>query len=116
MCIIAIRMRLWLHTARRPVSCTEIWEMGNLKSCWTNLVRISRKPTAIAESFGDFDKDGDVDIVLVNLNESPALLRNEVTENKLLTQGVADCYNIESRGHLARRRLLLTSGPGWRSL
>ena len=40
----------------------------------------SRKPTAIAESFGDFDKDGDVDIVLVNVNESPALLRNEVKE------------------------------------
>ena len=30
-------------------------------------------------AFGDFDNDGDVDIVVVNLNEPPSLLRNDVT-------------------------------------
>jgi len=30
-------------------------------------------------AFGDFDNDGDVDIVIVNLNEPPSLLRNDVT-------------------------------------
>ena len=30
-------------------------------------------------AFGDFDNDGDVDILMVNLNEPPSLLRNDVT-------------------------------------
>lgn len=30
-------------------------------------------------AFGDFDNDGDVDIVIVNQNETPSLLRNDVT-------------------------------------
>jgi enediyne biosynthesis protein E4 len=29
-------------------------------------------------AFGDFDNDGDVDVVVVNLNEPPSLLRNDV--------------------------------------
>ena len=32
-------------------------------------------------AFGNFDNDGDVDIVVVNLNEPPSLLRNDVTGN-----------------------------------
>jgi hypothetical protein len=32
-------------------------------------------------AFGDFDNDGDLDIVIVNLNEPPTLLRNDVTGN-----------------------------------
>jgi enediyne biosynthesis protein E4 len=30
-------------------------------------------------AFGDFDNDGDVDILVVNLNEPPSLLRNDIT-------------------------------------
>jgi hypothetical protein len=30
-------------------------------------------------AFGDFDNDGDIDILVVNLNEPPSLLRNDVT-------------------------------------
>jgi len=29
-------------------------------------------------AFGDFDNDGDIDILIVNLNEPPSLLRNDV--------------------------------------
>ena len=29
-------------------------------------------------AFGDFDNDGDVDIIVVNLNEPPSLLRNDL--------------------------------------
>lgn len=32
-------------------------------------------------AFGDFDNDGDVDILVMNLNEPPSLLRNDVTGN-----------------------------------
>ena len=30
-------------------------------------------------AFGDFDNDGDMDVVVINLNEPPSLLRNDVT-------------------------------------
>jgi enediyne biosynthesis protein E4 len=30
-------------------------------------------------AFGDFDNDGDVDVLILNLNEPPSLLRNDVT-------------------------------------
>jgi hypothetical protein len=30
-------------------------------------------------AFGDFDNDGDVDVLVINLNEPPSLLRNDVT-------------------------------------
>jgi len=30
-------------------------------------------------AFGDFDNDGDIDVVIVNLNEPPSLLRNDLT-------------------------------------
>ena len=32
-------------------------------------------------AFGDFDNDGDMDVLIVNLNEPPSLLRNDVTGN-----------------------------------
>ena len=43
-------------------------------------------------AFGDFDNDGDVDMVTVNLNEPPSLLRNDLKGNrnwlKVLLMGV----------------------------
>ena len=43
-------------------------------------------------AFGDFDNDGDVDILVVNLNEPPSLLRNDQTPRgnwiKILLEGV----------------------------
>ena len=30
-------------------------------------------------AFGDFDNDGDMDVVVINMNEPPSLLRNDVT-------------------------------------
>jgi enediyne biosynthesis protein E4 len=33
-------------------------------------------------AFGDFDNDGDVDMVVVNLNEPPSLLRNDVSGSR----------------------------------
>jgi hypothetical protein len=32
-------------------------------------------------AFGDFDNDGDVDMVVINLNEPPSLLRNDIKNN-----------------------------------
>ena len=43
-------------------------------------------------AFGDFDNDGDIDIVVMNMNEPPSLLRNDVTGGKcwlkVLLEGV----------------------------
>ena len=43
-------------------------------------------------AFGDFDNDGDVDVLVANLNEPPSLLRNDVTSGghwvKVLLVGV----------------------------
>ncbi len=30
-------------------------------------------------AFGDFDNDGDIDVVIMNMNEPPSLLRNDLT-------------------------------------
>ena len=34
-------------------------------------------------AFGDFDNDGDIDVVIVNMNEPPSLLRNDLLHNDL---------------------------------
>ncbi len=43
-------------------------------------------------AFGDFDNDGDVDVLIFNMNEPPSLLRNDVSGSgkwlKVLLQGV----------------------------
>jgi hypothetical protein len=43
-------------------------------------------------AFGDFDNDGDIDVVVVNMNEPPSLLRNDVSSGghwlKVLLVGV----------------------------
>jgi hypothetical protein len=43
-------------------------------------------------AFGDFDNDGDVDVVVMNMNEPPSLLRNDVSGSghwlKVLLAGV----------------------------
>jgi hypothetical protein len=43
-------------------------------------------------AFGDFDNDGDIDVVVINMNEPPSLLRNDVAGAghwlKVLLQGV----------------------------
>jgi len=43
-------------------------------------------------AFGDFDNDGDVDVLIINMNEPPSLLRNDLSGNqnwiKILLEGV----------------------------
>ena len=39
---------------------------------------VSAAHTSRGGAFGDFDNDGDLDILIVNLNEPPSLLRNHV--------------------------------------
>jgi hypothetical protein len=47
-------------------------------------------------AFGDFDNDGDVDILIVNLNEPPSLLRND-------TSGTANWLKVKLEGVKSNR-------------
>jgi hypothetical protein len=42
---------------------------------------ISEAHASRGVAFGDFDNDGDIDILIMNQNEPPSLLRNDVTGN-----------------------------------
>ena len=48
-------------------------------------------------AFGDFDNDGDIDILIVNLNEAPSLLRNNLPPN------AAHWLNIKLEGTSSNR-------------
>ena len=66
-------------------------------------------------SFADYDNDGDVDIFVVNLNDTPTLLRNQAADdyNWLLVRLVA-ASNRDGLG--GRVRLGTVSGNQWRSV
>jgi hypothetical protein len=50
-------------------------------------------------AFGDFDNDGDIDIVIMNMNEPPSLLRNDTTGRNhwLKVQLESDRHTIGAR-------------------
>ena len=60
-------------------------------------------------AFGDFDNDGDVDILIVNLNEPPSLLRNDLKRKAELDQSEAGGSQVEPQRHWRPR-----SGALWR--
>jgi hypothetical protein len=47
-------------------------------------------------AFGDFDNDGDMDVLTVNLNEPPSLLRNDLVRRQSLGQGATHRHNEQS--------------------
>jgi hypothetical protein len=60
-------------------------------------------------AFGDFDNDGDLDVLIVNLNEPPSLLRNDVSGSpswiKVKLEGVAS-----NRSAIGARVLVRSGG------
>lgn len=43
---------------------------------------IAEQHSSRGVAFGDFDNDGDIDILIINLNEPPSLLRNDLTTDR----------------------------------
>ena len=62
-------------------------------------------------AFGDFDNDGDIDVLIVNLNEPPSLLRNDLSGGnrwlKILLKGTTS-----NRSAIGAR--VVVTGPGLR--
>ena len=55
-----------------------------------------RKPhSSRGVAFGDFDNDGDIDILIMNMNEPPSLLRNDMSGSESLAQGAAGRRGVE---------------------
>ena len=48
-------------------------------------------------AFGDFDNDGDIDIVIMNMNEPPSLLRNDNHGPKPLAEGPTGSRHFQSK-------------------
>ncbi len=69
-------------------------------------------------AFGDFDNDGDIDVLIMNMNEPPSLLRNDLQQfdnPPALDQSEADRHEVESQRHrIAGHRLVRrqTAGAG----
>ena len=64
-------------------------------------------------AFGDFDNDGDVDIIVMNMNEPPSLLRNDVSGDAALAEGAAHRRPVEpERDRRPGDRALRRPDPG----
>ncbi len=64
-------------------------------------------------AFGDFDNDGDLDVLIVNMNEPPSLLRNDLKRSSELAQGQARGREVEpKRNRSARHCPLRRQGAG----
>jgi hypothetical protein len=59
-------------------------------------------------AFGDFDNDGDVDILIVNLNEPPSLLRNDVKAKQNWIK--VKCEGVKSNRSAIGARVLARYG------
>ena len=50
-------------------------------------------------AFGDVDNDGDIDVLVMNMNEPPSLLRNDYARRQRLAHGRAGGHAVEPVGH-----------------
>ena len=89
-----------------------------------NVTAASRTETALHSSrgaaFGDFDNDGDIDVLVMNMNEAPSLLRNDYAGRnhwlELRLEGTASNRSaigaratVEANGRTATRAVLSQS-------
>ena len=81
---------------------------------WLDGARVER--VSRGASFADYDNDGDVDVFVVNLNDTPTLLRNETGDDNWLIVSLAGSGRDNSKGLGSRVRLQTASSIQWRSV
>ena len=101
----------------RRASSSAIWATANSRNCSTAPARAFQPPhSSRGCAFGDFDNDGDIDVLIMNMNEPPSLLRNDLQkpdETAALDQGQTDRHEVEPQRHrLARDRQLRRQEAG----
>ena len=69
---------------------------------------VSKEHASRGAAFADFDKDGDLDVIITNLNDSPSLLQNESVNNN-------NWLSVRLEGHRSNRsgigaRIQINSG------
>ena len=63
---------------RRRESCFATWATATFEEIETAGEGITTPHSSRGCAFGDFDNDGDIDVLIVNMNEPPSLLRNDL--------------------------------------
>ena len=61
-------------------------------------------------AFGDFDNDGDIDVLVMNMNEPPSLLRNDYDGRQRLARRAARRPRVEPRRASARPCVVTAGG------
>jgi hypothetical protein len=74
---------------------------------------ISARHMSRGAAFGDFDNDGDMDVLIMNVNEPPSLLRNDAPHGQSLDQDSPGRHKEQSQRHWrACRGALRRQGAG----
>ena len=87
---------------------------GNLRNGRFEDISLEAGPGALAEqssrgcAFGDFDNDGDIDVVVSNLDAQPALLRNDVRAPGHWIK--IKCVGVRSNRSAIGARVVVTAG------
>ena len=72
--------------------------------------QVSRRPrSSRGAAFGDIDNDGDIDVLIMNMNEPPSLLRNGYTRREWLDRGAAP-GRADATRTVSARVVLVTDG------
>lgn len=90
---------------------------GRFRDVYASLGKgISEPKSSRGSAFGDFDNDGDVDVVVMNMNEPPLLLRNDLKSGnnwlsiKLIgtksnRSAIGSRVTVRANGHLQMREV-----------
>ena len=70
----------WQRTTASASSCSGTWATGGFRtSPAQSAAALLLEKSSRGAAFGDYDNDGDIDVLVVNMDDRPTLLRNDTT-------------------------------------